>query len=489
MFDLRMEKDIERLREVALLQQSQLQHLIGILARKCAELEKLKGSEGELQQTLALLESLQKQAESSETPGSNGKAGGAGNKPAKERKPQRGHGPTPQLNLERVPMLCVLDEADHTCPECGGGLKPMQDQFETSEMIDVVDIKYQVVEVKRQKYVCGCGGVVETAPGPDRAVDGGRYSLRFAMKVAFDKYVNHLPLERQVRAMAHYGLIVTSQVLWDGCSAVIDLLRPSYDAIFQQLRAGPILGLDQTSWPDLEDKSLPPWQMWCLTAPGLVYHRICDSKSAATFVELIGDYKGIIVCDALATHEAGARECPGVTLAGCWAHVYRRFVEAEANFPQAMLAKAWIQDLYRIDARTTSLEERGRLRATESAAVLDKMKSWMMEQRVLVSTTIGSAVRYTLKNWDRLTVFLRDPLVWLDNNATERGIRGPVIGRRNHFGSKSHRGTEVAAILYTLVESAKVAGVDPVTYLVEVATRAKRNPNAVLLPADFKTAA
>jgi len=78
-------------------------------------------------------------------------------------------------------------------------------------MIDVVELKYQLVEVERQKYVCKCAALVETALGPERAMDGGRYSLRFAIKVAFDKYVAHLPLERQVRLMEHHGLTVTSQ--------------------------------------------------------------------------------------------------------------------------------------------------------------------------------------------------------------------------------------------------------------------------------------
>jgi transposase len=149
---------------------------------------------------------------------------------------------------------------------------------------------------------------------------------------------------------------------------------------------------------------------------------------------------------------------------------------------------AWIQDLYRIDASAKDLAERGRQCATESRAVTEKMKTWLMHVTALKSTSLGGAVRYTLGIWDRLTLFLEDPVVWLDNNRTERGLRGPVIGRRNHFGSKSVRGTEVAAVLYSLVESAKVAGVDPVAYLVEVATRAKRNSATVLLPEDFANA-
>jgi transposase len=481
MLDLRREKNIERLRQVALLQQSQLEHLITLLSRKCAELEQLKGTEGELQQTLKLLEAVhaeaQKQSSAAKT--DQGEA-------AKPRKPQRGHGPTKQPALEHVPLRCELDEADRICPSCGGGLEPLAGQCERSELIDIVDIKYQVVEVERQKYVCRCGSAVETAPGPERAVDGGRYSLRFGVKVAFDKYVNHMPLERQTRAMAYYGLEVSSQTLWDQCWAVTQRLVPTYDAIYSRILSRPVIGLDQTSWPDLNDKELPPWQMWCLTAPGLVYHRICDDKSAATFKALVGNYKGVIVCDAAATHQAGARDGPGITLAGCWAHIYRRFRDAERDFPEACLVMAWIQDLYRIDRRASTADERRQLRRTESATVLDKMKTWLSAQRVLAATTLGSAIRHTLKNWQRLTVFVDQPLVWLDNNPTERGLRGPVVGRRNHFGSKSARGTEVAAVMYSLVESAKVSGVDPIAYLVEVATHARRTPGSVLLPDEFK---
>lgn len=482
MLDIEHESDIERLRQLALLQKSQLERLVAMLARKCAELQKLKGGEDELQLTLKLLEDAQKQVAQAEQLARP--RGGRGERDTSSE-PQRGHGPTEQLELEQVQLLCELDDADRACPQCGDQLQPLAGQFETSEMIDVVEVKYQLVQVERQKYVCKCGSAVETAPGPERAIAGGRYSLRFALKVAYDKYVAHLPLERQARLMAHAGLEVTSQTLWDQCWAATRLLEPTYDAIFKLLRASPVVGVDQTGWPDLEDKSLPPWQMWCVTAPGLVYHRICDDKSAATFTSLLGDYHGWVVADALGTHDAGAKHCRGVKLAACWAHVLRRFRDAVADHPEAQIMLAWIQDLYRIDQKASDLEERGRLRSTESQAVLDKMRAWLLEQQHPKSTTIGGAVRYTLRQWGRLTAFVQDPVVWLDNNPTERALRGPVVGRRNHFGSKSVRGTEMAAILYTLVETAKVCGLDPIAYLLEVATRARRTPGAALLPADF----
>lgn len=128
--------------------------------------------------------------------------------------------------------------------------------------------------------------------------------------------------------------------LWDRCSAVTALLEPTYDAIFTQLRASPVVGVDQTGWPDLEDTSLPPWQMWCVTAPELVYHRICDDKSARTFTSLLGDYRGWVVADALGTHKAGTRGCDGVRLAACWAHVLRRFRDAVVDFPDAQMMLA-----------------------------------------------------------------------------------------------------------------------------------------------------
>ena len=344
------------------------------------------------------------------------------------------------------------------------------------------------LEVERQKYVCACGGAVETAPGPVRAIDGGRYSLRFAIKVAFDKYVAHLPLERAgaldgaSRAEHHLADAVGSVLGGDG-AARADLRRALRAASSQprhRRRPDRLAGSRGHVAAAVADV--------VRHRAGLVYHRICDDKSARTFKDLLGDYRGWVVADALGSHEAGARECRGLKLAACWAHVLRRFRDAVVDFSEAQFMLAWIQDLYAIDARATDTRDRARLRSTESRAVTEKMKAWMQSATALKTTTLGSAIRYTLGIWSRLTLFLDDPEIWLDNNRTERGLRGPVIGRRNHFGSKSARGTVVAATMYSLVESAKASAYDPIAYLAEVATRAQRTPSAVLLPADLRAA-
>jgi transposase len=357
----------------------------------------------------------------------------------------------------------------------------MKGQVETSEMIDVVEVSYRVIQVEQQKYVCRCGSCVETAPGPDRATPGSRYSLALAIKVVLDKYLDHIPLERQARIMDRHGLEITSQTLWDLANAVAHRLQRVDAALFEHVLAQPVIGLDQTGWPRLDGSGGKKWQMWCLTAPGVVVHRIRDDKSAATFKELVGSYQGTIVCDDLGTHEAGAREGPGIVLANCWAHVYRRFEEAMPDHPEAEKALAWIGSLYEID-RTASDDpaRRAELRRTESVRVLGELKAWLSSMITLTSLSIGKAAAYTLGNWPKLIRFVDDARIPLDNNATERGIRGPVVGRRNHFGSKSRRGTEVAATLYTLVETAKLHDIDPATYLHAAVLAADRGE--VLLP-------
>jgi transposase len=145
----------------------------------------------------------------------------------------------------------------------------MKDQFETSEMVDLVEVSYRLVQVKQQKYVCRCGGCVETALGPARALPGSRYSLAFAIKVLIDKWLDHIPLERQVRILGRHGLAVTSQTLWDLAYAVSQRLSLVDAALMKHVLEQPVIGLDQTSWPRLETDATKPWQMWTLTAPGV----------------------------------------------------------------------------------------------------------------------------------------------------------------------------------------------------------------------------
>jgi transposase len=487
--DLDREQDIEELRRIAHALEAQNRILLDVIARKSKEIDQLRGSKGDIQLTLKMLEALQAKAKAAAEALAKAEAAKRDqDKPKPERKPRTSTGPTEQPLLPIIEREFVLDDADRTCPSCGGGLLPMKGQFEESEMIDVVEVTYQLVKVKQQKYVCRCGSCVETALGPQRALAGSRYSLAFAIKIIIDKWLDHIPLERQCRILERHNLIVTSQTLWDLAYAVSQRLSLLDTALATHVLAQPVIGLDQTSWPRLESDATKPWQMWALTAPGVVVHRIRDDKSAATFGALVGDYHGVIVADALGTHEAGARASPGIVLAGCWAHVFRRFEEAAPDHPDAERALAWIGALYELDrAAGDDAAVRAELRRTKAPPILEEMKVWLWSHAEITSLSIGKAAAYTLGIWDRLTRFVDDARIPLDNNATERAIRGPVVGRKNHYGSKSRRGTEVASRLYTILETCKLHDIDPAAYIHAAVAAADRNET--LLPWAFSAPA
>jgi len=167
--------------------------------------------------------------------------------------------------------------------QCNVLLSPMKDQFETSEMIDVVEVSYRVVQVQRQKYVCKCGGCVETAPGPERVTPGARDSLDFAIKVAVDKYIDQIPLARQERVLRRHGLVITSQSLWDQVNALGRRLESASNAQLARARGACRRARSNERWARLDGKEATPWQMWCVTGPNLVVHRIRDDKSAHSF--------------------------------------------------------------------------------------------------------------------------------------------------------------------------------------------------------------
>jgi len=156
----------------------------------------------------------------------------------------------------------------------------------------------------------------------------------------------------------------------------------------------------------------------------------------------------------LAKRGATERAGPTLTLAHCWAHVRRQYVEAEPAYPQAAEVLTLIAALYAADAAaretaagdgTVLLEER----RARVAPVVDAIRTWVMQQRALPQSTLGKALAYTTELWPGLVAFLDDAAIPVDNNATERALRGIALGRKNHYGSRSERGTRVAALCYS----------------------------------------
>ncbi len=515
MYSIDQETDIERLREIArvLLRENEVLHQR--LQKLSHDLLDARG-ETRLQLELELKlvkEQLDRRNQSLFGVSSEKHPSDSSQPAARTSKtPRQGHGPRSQPSLPLVEKVHELDEADRACPQCGGRLAPFDGQFEESEEIDIVEREFRIVRHKRQKYTCKCSSCVETALGPTKLVPGGRYSVDFAAAVAIGKYADHLPLARQVKQMRRQGLDVTSQTLWDQLHALHSLLRPTHDALLLHLLGRDVLGADETTWSLMKKGARKTWYVWAVSGDDAIYYRILGSRSHNAAAKLLASYGGILVVDGYAAYaklrdvqgekrrqlllddgEAESRAGPVFTLAYCWAHVRRKFVECGRHYPEAEEALDLIGRLYGIEREACEgdpgglLERRRKLRAKKSAALLDELRRWAAKQRTLPTGGLGRAIAYMLGHWDGLLRFLDDPRVPLDNNATERGIRAPVVGRKNHYGSRSERGTEVAGLFYSLIESARLVGLEPAEYLAEATRRALANPGTVTLPVDLVT--
>jgi transposase len=362
----------------------------------------------------------------------------------------------------------------------------------------------QILHHLRQKYRCGCNAQIVTAPGAVKLTPGGRYSIGFAAQVAENKYLDHLPLERQVRAMERAGLVIDSQTLWDQIEKLAQHLQPTYEALLKQALKAGVIYADETRWQMMTKNKSCRWWTWCVVSGEIATYRIFANRSQNAAAEMLGGYGRVAMTDGYATYDAlvkNGKANTNLTIAHCWAHVRRKFIEAEDAYPElSEPAIAMIKDLYRIEKKipgiTTDtpenerkklLELRHKIRQQESRPKIDEIREWAFENlpNTLAESKMGRALNYMLKLWPGLTVFLDNPEVPLDNNAAERALRGVVVGRKNHYGSRSKRGTEVASLFYTMMETAKLSGIDARAYLRQAATRAIEKPGTITLPNDL----
>jgi len=492
-------RDVDTLQQTALLLEKTVISQQKTIATLRVEIAQLRGEAAPAQLELDLLkdqlEALRKKVFA---PSSEKRTRDGDSSEQASSEPRRGHGPKDQPLLPISTVTHTLPESEQICPVCQGHLEPMGEQSEDSEEITVIEASYQVVTHKRQKYRCCCNASVVTAPGPLKLTPGGRYSPEFAVHVAESKYLDHLPLERQARAMGRKGLDVDSQTLWDQFGALARHLTPTYEALCAKVLASDVVFMDETHWRLMDTDGSHRWWTWCVASDDAAAYWIRDHRSKDAATEVLGTYTGVLMSDGYAVYEALARGAPGIRPVHCWAHVRRKFIEAESSFPEeCRQAIQWIGDLYAVErqvpqlprtapdeARSEALALRSRLRGERSRAIIDELRAWAYATKpvTLPQSSLGKAIDYMLSLWPGLTVFLTDPRVALDNNRAERALRGVVVGRKNHYDSRSKRGAEAAALFYTLFESAKLAGVDPHHYVLEAARRAIAAPDAVTLP-------
>lgn len=475
------EKSLPFLRSAAqaLYQENQgLKQRVAALEARLGEAAAAEEEKGLLAELLALRE-RQLFAKSSEKNASQ-------QKPKKKpREPHPGHGPREQPHLATTEVSHDLPPEERVCPKCGGEMEVFG--ADVSELITVLERHFVLQTHRRAKYRCSCEDCVKRAPGPTPIVPGGRYSPEFAVECAEAKYGQHLPLERQVVAMKFAGLQVDSQTLWDQLTALARLCKPTYLAILEAIRQQPVIGADETRWPLLDNgvtKENKLYQTWCIQTADMAGYCILDNRGKEAASHVLAGFSGIAIVDgyevytSLAKDLAKARQenpsTPVFTIANCWAHVRRKFRDAELHFPEPCgIALALIQELFNVERQAQNDNgDLAALRQSTSKPLVDKLFAWASQQHALPQSGLGKALHYLLERKEGLSRFLDNPAIPLTNNASERALRGVVLGRKNFSGSRSRLGTEVAALFYTLIETAKLHGFSPKAYLLAIAQAA-----------------
>jgi transposase len=335
---------------------------------------------------------------------------------------------------------------------------------------------------------------------PPRPIERCAASANLLAWLLVQKFANHLPLHRQETIFGRDGLRLPKQTLCDWTLHSGESLRPIVDRLLQLVCRGTVLQLDDTPVMCQGGRGEPNFRayLWTFVNPELnaVVYRFTAGRASQLLADEIGGFRGMLVGDGYSGNRAAADKISDdIVLAGCWAHVARKFRDAEQESPgTAKLLGDDVRRLYDVEreADEAKLEREGRvaLRRQKSRPILATIFSRIRRLRSQFpdAGVMAKAMDYVRNQRKALRQFLREGLAPIDNNACERAIRPVAIGRKNWLFAGSMRGGRAAAVIYTLVESCKLAGVDVLAYFADVLVRVATHPaNRIdeLLPANW----
>lgn len=398
-----------------------------------------------------------------------------------KRRSQRGALPAHLPREERI-----IDIADKTCPCCGGALHKIGE--DVAERLDVIPARFKVLVVRRPKYACrSCEGAVMQAPAPERLIEGGLPTEALVAHVVVGKYADHLPLYRQAQIYARQGMPLDRSTLADWVGRAAFILGPVHEHLLAELKRSAKLFADETVAPVLDPgrRRTKKGQLWAYARddrpwtgsdpPGVAYVYAPDRTAERPAAHLAG-FTGVLQVDGYAGYRTLA-EKGKVALAFCWSHVRRRFYEINAASPAPVAAEALarIGALYKIETeiRGQPADERRRVRQARALPIVAALRPWLTAELEHVSrkSAMANAIRYVLTRWEGLARFLDDGRIELDSNIVERAIRPIALGRKNHLFAGSDGGGAHWAILASLIETAKMNGIDPEAYLADILAR------------------
>lgn len=427
-------------------------------------------------------------------------------RPRREARPNRNHGALP-AHLPRYEVLIDIERRD--CPCCGGTLHVIDE--ERSEQLDIVPAQLRVRVIRRPRYACrACEGAVVVAPAPERPIDGGMATEAMIAHVLVSKFCDSLPLYRQSKMLERQGITLDRSTLSHWVGRACWWLTPLYDLMVSTALSAPKLFADDTTLPVLDPGrgKTKTGRLWCYAVddrpwrgpghPVAAYVYTEDRKNIRPATHL-SNFRGVLQVDGYAGFKrlAGDRADASVTLAFCWAHMRRPFYQfhASTQSPLAAAVLAKIGALYAIEAeiRGHPAEHRKQVRQARSRPIVEALHAWLQEHvgRVSATSDLADAIRYALRHWTGLIAYLDDGRIEMDTNVVERVIRPITITRKNALFAGNDGGARHWAIAMTLIQSAKLNGVEPMAYLTDVlerivSGRTKASALEALLPWNWK---
>ena len=401
-----------------------------------------------------------------------------------KRKPRRQ--PLPE-HLRRVEHRHEPEST--TCPTVGCGQAMVRIGEDISERLDIVPAEFFVQRHVRGKWACKCCQVLVQEPVAPQIIDKGMPTSGLLAYTLVSRFVDHLPYYRQEQINARAGVHTPRSTLaaWSGAAGAS--LQPLFDAHRAFVLGAQVLHADETPVRMLDPgagKTAKAY-VWAYARgehdamAGVVYD-FCTGRGAKYPMAFLDGWSGTITCDDYKGYDAVLR-VEGRTEAGCLAHARRKFDElAKANASDvAMQAVQRMAGLYRIEkeARGMTAPDRLSLRQLRSVPLWNELHVWLQLERTRVAdgSSIAAAIDYSLKRWEALARFLKDGSVSIDNNHVENLMRPWAMGRKAWLFCGSELGGQRAAMVMSLVQSAKLNGHDPLAYLRDVLERLLAHPN------------
>jgi transposase len=400
--------------------------------------------------------------------------------PPRPRGQQRGRPGPQRRDYSHLPVveeiLDVPADQQH-CPQCGQAFAPFPGTDDSTVLEVEVRAHRRLLRRRRYRPTCGCGcnaGII-TAPPPPKLLPKSLLGVSIWVRVLLDKYLFYRPTYRLLDDLATEGLPLSLGTITDGLRRLLPLLQPLYDALVERSRQQTLWHADETRWlvyASVEGKVGYRWYLWVFHGGDVVVFVLASGRAHDVPEEHLGPLaEGILVVDRYAAYKALAQVKDGrIVLAFCWAHVRRDFVDAARSWPALeRWGLDWVERIgaaYRCnDARLAVRDDPAAFARADEA--LRRHIAALAEQNAaeLQEEDLHPARRKTLESlqahWQGLTVFVDHPDVPMDNNTAERVQRGPVVGRKNYYGSGAQWSGRLAAMLFSLFQTLALGHLNP----------------------------